>query len=126
MEHVLKSMTLEFFGKGMHKITPEKLFASDAAVFLDVRSNEEVQSMPFPLGVHKNVESLHVPINEIPERLNEIPPDKSVAVFCPAHVRASIVYAYLRSKGYEQVRVLEGGYAALTDALKPGKILAAI
>jgi rhodanese-related sulfurtransferase len=126
MEHVLKSMTLEFFGKGMHKITPEKLFSSDAAVFLDVRSNEEVQSMPFPLGVHKNVESLHVPINEIPERLNEIPPDKPVGIFCPAHVRASIVYAYLRSKGYEQVRVLEGGYAALTDALKPGKILAAI
>jgi rhodanese-related sulfurtransferase len=126
MEQVLKSMTLDFFGKAKHKTTPEKLFASDAAVFLDVRSNEEIQSMPFPLGAHQNIESLHIPINEIPERIGEIPQDKPVGIFCPAGVRASIVYAYLRSKGYEQGRVLEGGYAALTDALKPGKLLAAI
>ena len=126
MEKVLKSMTLEFFGKAKHKITPEKLFTSNAAVFLDVRSNEEIQSMPFPLGLHQNIESLHIPIDEIPERIGEIPQDKPVAVFCPAGVRASMVYAYLRSKDYKQVRVLEGGYAALTDALKPGKLLAAI
>jgi rhodanese-related sulfurtransferase len=76
--------------------------------------------------VHQNIESLPIPINEIPERIGEIPQNKPVGIFCPAHVRASMVYAYLRSKGYEQVRVLEGGYAALTDALKPGKILAAL
>ncbi len=126
MNQVLKSMTIDFSGKAKHKTTPEKLFAGDDTVFLDVRSNEEIQSIAFPLGVHTNVESLHIPINEIPDRLSEIPQDKPVGIFCPVHMRASIVYAYLRSKGYEQVRVLEGGHAALTDALKPGKILAAI
>lgn len=126
MEKVLKSMTLDFFGKGMHKITPEKLLGMDSAVFIDVRSTEEVGSFPFPLGVHENIQALHIPINEVSDRLDEIPQHKIVGIFCPAHVRASIVYAYLRSKGFEQVRVLEGGYAALTDALKPGKILAAM
>lgn len=126
MEQVMKSMTLDFFGKGQHKITPEKLFSLEAAVFLDVRSSEEVASFPFLLGMHKKVQSLQIPINEVPVRMSEIPADILVAIFCPAHVRASIVYAYLRSKGYEQVRVLEGGYAALTDALKPGKILMAM
>lgn len=119
-------MTLNFFGRGMHKITPEKLFASDVAVFLDVRSDEEIASLPCPMGAHSNVESIHIPISGIPDRLTEIPQDKLVGIFCPAHVRASIVYAYLRSKGYEQVRVLEGGYAALTDAFKPGKLLAVL
>lgn len=126
MENVLKSMTLEFFGKGQHKITPEKLLSTDAALFLDVRSNEEIASLPFPMGVHKNIDSLHIPINEIPGRIGEIPNDKPAGIFCPAGVRASIVYAYLRAKGYDNVRVLEGGYAALTDALKPGKLIAVL
>ena len=126
MEQVLKSMTLEFFGKGQHKISPEKLLGMNAVVFLDVRTNEEVAALAFPLGMHKNVQSLHIPINEIPDRVTEIPKDKTVGIFCPAGVRASIVYAYLRSKGYENVRVLEGGYAGLTDALKPGKLIAVL
>jgi len=29
-----RAMTLEFFGTGFHKITPEKLFQTDDAVFL--------------------------------------------------------------------------------------------
>lgn len=126
MEQVLKSMTFEFFGKGLHKITPENLLGIDASVFLDVRSNEEIASMPFTLGVHSNVTSLHIPIDEVPERLTEIPKDVMVGVFCPHHVRAAMVYVYLRSKGYGQVKVVTGGYAAMTDALLPGKILAAL
>lgn len=38
---LLRAMTLEFFGTGSRKITPEKLFQSDDAVFLDVRSKEK-------------------------------------------------------------------------------------
>ena len=126
MEQVLKSMTLEFFGKGLHKTIPEKLFSMDAAVFLDVRTDEEFASLAFPMSVHKNIQSLHIPIDEIPDRVAEIPTDKMVGIFCPASVRASIVYAYLRTKGYDNVRVLEGGYAALTDSLKPGKLIAVL
>lgn len=126
MEQVLKSMTLDFFGKGMHKIIPEKLLGMESAVFLDVRTQEEVDSLPFPLKVHSNVQSVHIPINEVPDRLSEIPKETQVGIFCPQHVRASMVYAYLLSKGYGQVKVVEGGYAAMADALKPGKLLAAL
>lgn len=124
MEQVMKNMTLEFFGKAMHKVMPEQLLDMEHAVFLDVRTPEEAESLAFPLSRHSNVSSLHIPINEVPERLAEIPKEMMVAVFCPHQVRASIVYAYLLSRGYEQVRVLSGGYAALTDALLPGKVLA--
>ena len=124
MDQVLKSMTFEFFGKGLHKIAPDSLLGLEDAVFLDVRSHEEIASLPFTLGVHENVASLHIPVDEVPERLSEIRKDVMVGIFCPHHVRASMVYVYLRSQGYEQVKVVAGGYAAMADALLPGKLLA--
>ncbi|GAB6162178.1 hypothetical protein JCM12298_13370 [Desulfothermus naphthae] len=123
MEQVLKNLTLDFFGQGKHKISPEKFFEIEKGFLLDVRSKEESASISIKMGVHPNIESKNIPINEIPDRINEIPKEKLVAVFCPAGVRAAIVYAYLLSKGFSQVRILEGGYDALTEALKPGKVL---
>ncbi len=122
MEDVLKKLTLEFFGTGKHKTSPEKFLSVDRGFLLDVRSREEAESISIQLKHHKNIEYKNIPINEIPERIDEIPRDRLVAVFCPANVRSGIVYAYLLSKGFSEVRVLEGGYSALTEALKPGPV----
>ncbi len=126
MEQILKSLTFEFFGSGQHKLTPEKLFETESAVLLDVRSREESASLSINLSEHQNIECRHIPIDEIPDRFDELPLDWLIAVFCPAHVRSSIVYAFLLTKGFEQVKVLEGGYNALTETLKPGKLLKSI
>jgi rhodanese-related sulfurtransferase len=126
MEQILKNLTLDFFGKGKHKISPEKFFDIGNGLLLDVRSKEEADSISIEMKRHSNVESLNIPINEIPERINEIPAGKFIAVFCPANFRSAIVYAYLLSKGFSDVRILEGGYLALTEALKPGKVLKAV
>lgn len=123
MEQIIKSLTLDFWGKGKHKITPESLFEIERAFLLDVRSKEEASSISIRMECHSNVEAVNIPINEIPDRMNEIPNDKFIAVFCPENVRSSIVYAYLLSKGFANVRVVVGGYSALTEALKPGKVL---
>jgi len=123
MEKVLKKMTLDFFGRGKHKISPDKFFETDNAYFLDVRSKEEAETITINLKHHKNVECRHIPINEVPDKIEEIPKNKLTAVFCSAGTRAAIVYAYLLSKGFSSVRILDGGYSALTEALKPGKIL---
>ena len=116
MEQVLKTLTLDFFGQGKHKISPEEFFEIENGFLLDVRSKEEAASISIKMEVHPNIESKNIPINEIPK-------EKFVAVFCSAGVRSAIVYAYLLSKGFSNVRILEGGYSALTDALKPGKLL---
>ncbi len=126
MEHVLNSLTFEFFGSGQHKMTPEKLFETESAVLLDVRSQEEAASLSINMSEHPNIECRHIPVNEIPDRFDELPQDRLIAVFCPAQIRSSIVYAFLRTKRFEQVKVLEGGYNALTEALKPGKLLKSI
>lgn len=123
LKTILKSMDLNFFGNGKHKITSEKLFGQKNSFLLDVRSEEEAGLISLGFKSCANVESVNIPINMVPERINEIPKDKTVAVFCPASVRASMVYLYLLSEGYEDVYVLEGGYSALTDAAKPGKAL---
>ena len=126
MEQILKSLTLDFFGKGKHKISPEKVFDLKNVFLLDVRSKEEAGSISIKMGYHPEVESVNIPINEIPDRIDEIPKGKFVAVFCPANVRSAIVYAYLLSKGFTNVRIVEGGYSALTEALKPGQVLLAL
>lgn len=126
MENVLRGMTLDFFGRGRHKTTPEKLLASPGALLLDVRSREEAAALGLPLAVFPGVDSINIPIAEVPDRLDEIPRDRSVAIFCPANVRASMVYAYLRSIGYRDVLVLDGGYSALAEAVKPGPVLKAL
>ena len=126
MEQVLKRLTFEFFGSGQHKLTPEKLFDTESAVLLDVRSGEEAASVSIHLSAHPNIKCCNIPVDEIPDRVDELPKDRLIAVFCPAQVRSSIVYAFLLTKGFEQVRVLEGGYSALTEAVKPGKLLKSI
>ena len=123
-EDVLKGMDLEFFANGKHKITAEKLFKSKDSVFLDVRSKEETESVALPLRYQ--AESIHIPTNEIPDRLSEIPKDKIVGIFCSSGTRAAIVYAFLRVNGFDNVGILVGGYESLINNSKPGQIWNAV
>ena len=126
MEQILKNMTLEFFGKGKHKIAPDKLFELEDVFLLDVRSKEETSSISIVMECHANIECRNIPVHEIPDRINEIPREKTVAVFCPANVRSAMTYVYLLSKGFPSVVILDGGYSALTDSILPGKIVKSI
>ena len=121
IETIMKDMTLDFFGQGKHKVNPAALLVASDAVFLDVRSPEENDAVSFSLKPLLPV--LCIPINEIPDRIDEIPTDKTVGVFCSGGTRAAIVYLYLQSRGYEKVRIVEGSIADLVQELKPGKVL---
>ena len=116
----LRNLTFEFFGSGRHKISIEQLLAEPGAVLLDVRSPEEVQTLA--LQFSPDVTMLHIPTDDIPNRIGEIPKDRLVAVFCSAGTRSAIVYAYLRIMGFDRVRILAGGYSDIMDQAKPGKL----
>jgi rhodanese-related sulfurtransferase len=116
-------MTLEFFGSGKHKISPDDLLEIKNVLLLDVRTKEEDESISITFGNHPNIDCRNIPLNELPDRIDEIPKDKLIAIFCPANSRSGMAYLYLLSKGFINVRILEGGYTALTDAVKPGKVL---
>lgn len=121
IEQLLKTMTFEFFGSGKHKISPAMHLTEKNSLFLDVRSYQEFETIAFSLVHHMPV--LHIPIDEIPERVKEIPRDKIVGVFCSSSVRSTMVYLYLRSLGFDNIKIIEGGYAKFVEELKPGKLL---
>jgi rhodanese-related sulfurtransferase len=126
VEQVLRKMTLDFFGTGKHKITPEKLFETENVCLLDVRSGEEAGSISINMGYHANIECKNIPVNELPDRLEDIPREKLIAVFCPANVRSAMAYTYLLVNGFDNVRIVEGGYSSLTEAVLPGKLFKSI
>ncbi len=123
MEQSLRNMTLEFFGSGKHKILPDNLLKEKDVLLLDVRTKEEHECISIKLGIHANIICKNIPINELPDRIDEIPKERFIAIFCPSNFRSSMTYLYLLSKGFTNIRILEGGYAALTDAVLPGKIV---
>ena len=123
MEQTLKRLDLNFFGKGMHAVQAEAFFNHDKALLVDVRTKEEAATLPLTLALYDNIAMVNIPLNELPDRLNEIPDDVPVAVFCPMHVRSSMALGFLMSRGHDNVRILMGGYAAVTDQVLPGKVL---
>ena len=119
-DEALKKMDFEFFANANHKIPPEKFFEMDDTVFVDVRAQEEVNTLKFELKHHTEV--LHIPLHELPDRYQEIPKDKTVALFCSGTQRASIAFGYLRGKGYDNVRILLGTIDQVAGLIKPGKL----
>ncbi len=126
MEQVLRSLNLDFFGQSKHRISPEVFLSRENALFLDVRSREEAETLDIKLKYHSEIESINIPVDKIPDEIDKLSKDKFIGVFCPGSVRSTVVYAYLLSKGFSYVRIIMGGYSALTEALKPDQVLQAI
>lgn len=120
LEEVISKLDFQYFGTGQHKIDPEAFLAAENSVFLDVRAREEIDTVKISLS--HLCEVIEIPTNEIPGRINEIPKDKFIGVFCSAGVRAPIIFAYLKSQGYSNVKIIPGGYPPLMESIIPGKL----
>ncbi len=119
-EKIISEMDFQYFGNGEHKIEVMEFLSAKNTIFLDVRAKEEQETVKLSLSHHCKV--IEIPTNEIPKRINEIPKDKTIGIFCSAGVRASIIFVYLRSKAYNDVKIILGGYPPLMAALMPGKL----
>ncbi|MBP1155224.1 MULTISPECIES: rhodanese-like domain-containing protein [unclassified Paenibacillus] len=60
-------------------------------------------------------EPVLMPMNTIPERLEELPKDKTIYVVCAHGVRSANVSYYLKQQGFEHVVNVDGGMAALAE-----------
>jgi rhodanese-related sulfurtransferase len=83
----------------------------EAAVLLDVREDDEWQRGHAP-GAQ------HIPMGDVPARMDEIDPDKQLFVICHVGGRSLRVSQYLQRNGYEPVNV-EGGMLAWAQAGRP-------
>jgi glyoxylase-like metal-dependent hydrolase (beta-lactamase superfamily II)/rhodanese-related sulfurtransferase len=61
--------------------------------------------------------SLHIPLAELPRRLDEVPTDRPVVVHCAGGYRSSVAASVLRAAGRRDVSDLLGGYGAWAQAL---------
>ncbi|HPI03399.1 MAG TPA: FAD-dependent oxidoreductase [Candidatus Goldiibacteriota bacterium] len=70
---------------------------------LDVRDREETD-----LGMIPN--AVHIPLNELRKRLNEVPKDKKTAVYCRVGLRGYLACRILAQNGFNNVFNVAGGY----------------
>lgn len=82
-------------------------------VLLDVREPQELELAALP-------GALHVPMRQVPERLEELPRDKPVVVFCHAGGRSRRVAEFLAASGFEPVFNLAGGIDAWSREVDSG------
>lgn len=83
----------------------ELMASSKPPLVVDVRAPREREQ--------KHIEgSLSVPLNHLAERLEELPKDRAMLVYCAGGYRSSIAASLLQSHGFQQVSEIAGGLAA--------------
>ncbi|MGS0676794.1 rhodanese-like domain-containing protein [Shewanella sp. 125m-1] len=83
---------------------------------IDIRTIEERQV--FGLAMK---DQLNISLDElfIPENLDKIPTDKPVVIVCKSGGRAMAAGTALRQLGFDNVKVLKGGYSKLSSYVGP-------
>lgn len=82
-----------------------RLFESEAPFLLDVREPWE-----WDLG-HLDGATL-IPVGDLPARLGELDPQREIVVYCKVGARSAWAADFLRSRGFADVKNLEGGIMA--------------
>lgn len=102
--NILKKDSVIFHWNEVASIDPEK------GILLDVRTQEESQLGTIP-------GSVNVPLDEIRDRINEIPKNRTIYIFCQVGLRGYLAARILTQKGYKDVRNLSGGYRTYNAAV---------
>lgn len=92
--------------------TVAEVMDRDDVVVLDVREQWEYDEGHIP-GV------VHIPMNDIPGRIAEIPTDQTVIVSCRSGNRSGQVASFLRNEGFTNIHNLNGGILAWQAAGLP-------
>ncbi len=84
----------------------KRLFESNAARWLDVRTGSEVARGRIP-------GALHIPLDDLEERCKELPRDgRLTLVYCAGGGRSQAACEFLSMAGFANLRNLEGGIQA--------------
>ena len=85
---------------------------------LDVREPWEVSTASVkPVADTPSFDVLPMPMQTIPQHLNELPQDRPIACLCHHGMRSQQVAAFLQSRGFENVVNISGGIEAWSREL---------
>jgi rhodanese-related sulfurtransferase len=100
----------------VEELGPEALAAflkdNPEAQVLDVREDFERELCSLP-------ESIHIPMQQIPGRIEELSKDRPVVAYCHHGVRSLNVGYFLADQGFTRVLNLTGGIDAYAIAVDP-------
>ncbi|MNX61399.1 NADH peroxidase [compost metagenome] len=92
-------------------VTPKALkeeLSKGEAMVLDVRKGDEYAKSHLK-------DALHVPVDELRARLDELPKDKRILVHCRSGFRAHLAVRILKDRGFRDVANVTGGYVSILD-----------
>ena len=89
----------------------KKMLKNKEVVLVDVRE-------PYEIEICNVKESLFIPMNEIPQNIDQLDKEKRYAVICHSGVRSLHVANYLNSLGYIALNVVGGIEKWATDVDK--------
>jgi rhodanese-related sulfurtransferase len=87
----------------VRSVTYDQAVTIDNPLWLDVRTKEEFLTGSIPQAVN-------IPLDELRERISELPRDRHLVVFCRVGFRAYMACRILQQSGFGQVSNLSGGY----------------
>ncbi len=85
----------------------------ELAWILDVRSADEQEKSGKITGAH------HIHITQLPQRIDEVPRDRPVYIFCGSGLRSMVAASILQRNGWEKTTVILGGLAGWSSATCP-------
>lgn len=105
-EDIITGKTNPVYWRELRDIEMENKF------LLDVRTSDE-----FALGTLPG--AVNIPLDELRDRLTELPKDRMIYTFCAVGVRGYLAYRILTQHGFEKVRNLSGGLKTYRAATAP-------
>ncbi|NDV65045.1 FAD-dependent oxidoreductase [Bacteroides sp. 224] len=98
----------------MPSITWREVQQADAneSVLLDVRTRDE-----FSMGHISG--AINIPVEELRSRVNEVPTNKPVFIYCAVGLRGYQATKILVAKGFSNIKNLLGGYKTYSAAIAP-------
>ena len=103
--NILKGDSVIIHWHDINKLDREK------TVLIDVRTPEE-----FSLGSIEGAKN--IPVDELRNRISEIPQDREIIIVCQVGLRGYIACRILKQKGYKKVKNLSGGYKTYFPAVQ--------
>jgi len=82
------------------------------AIALDVRTPAERSEM-------RLADSIAMPLNRLPEQIDDVPKDRPIVVYCAGGYRSSIAASILQQRGFAAVSEIAGGLTAWEAAKLP-------
>ena len=87
----------------------QRLDAGEAVYILDVREPAEYQAA--------NLGGKLIPLNTLPQHLEELDREREIVVHCHAGVRSQRAAEFLQQAGFRKVKNLRGGILAWADRI---------